>query len=351
MDVFDREFSPEPRGVRLKRRLVTVPRDTLLLLALTVLFPVLLIGTVLVDVVRFVFTRKPWVATRLLIVGWMFFFTQMIGLLRFLGTWITSGFGANRTRLIEKAWPVQAWWARSLFNTIRRVFRVDVEVEGEDNIPPGPIIAMFRHASIVDNLLPVVYVTDRHHINLRWVIKKELLTLPSLDIGGNRLPNYFVDRSAKDSRAEVRRIRALADDLGRDEGVLIFPEGTRFTESKRTRALDRLAEGKQALYERAKALRNLLPPRIGGPMILLDAGTDVLFCGHEGFGGFAHIRDIWAGGLVGRKVSIRFWRVAASEVPSERSARIDWLFDQWQMIDDWVGSKRQQRVGEGAAPA
>jgi 1-acyl-sn-glycerol-3-phosphate acyltransferase len=339
----NREYNPEPRSERLRRRLVSVPRDVLILIALTVLFPLLLVGSAIVDTGRWLVRRTPFVATRLLIVAWMFFFAETVGLLRLLGTWITSGFGANRQRLIREAWPVQAWWGRTLFASIRTVFGLNIDVEGEENLRPGPVLAMFRHASIVDNLLPVVYVTDRNGINLRWIIKKELLTLPSLDIGGNRLPNYFVDRNAKDSRTEIRRIRELSQDLGEDEGVLIYPEGTRYTPEKQTRALARLAEGNASIYERARTLRNVMPPRIGGPMILLDAGTDVVFCAHEGLGGFAHIRDIWSGGLVGRHISVKFWRVPASEIPKERSARIDWLFDQWQALDDWVGVKTQER--------
>jgi 1-acyl-sn-glycerol-3-phosphate acyltransferase len=248
-------------------------------------------------------------------------------------------------------WPVQSWWGSTLFASIRRIFSLEMIVEGEEVVRPGPVLAMFRHASIVDNLLPLVYVTHRNGINLRWVIKKELLTLPSLDIGGNRLPNYFVDRDAKDSRAEITRIRSLAEGLGPNDGVLIYPEGTRFTEEKRRRTLERMAEGSRAIYDRAENLKNVLPPRIGGPLILLESDHDVIFCAHEGLGGFAHIRDLWSGGLVGRTVSVKFWRVPAASIPSGRSARIEWLFDQWQMLDDWVGRKQQERRAAGLAPA
>lgn len=346
----EQDFHPEPRMVRVKRRLISIPRNVLILVVLTVLFPVLLALAAAVDGFRWLIARTPFMASRLLIVAWVFLAAEMVGLVRFFGSWITSGFGLNKKRLVATAWPVQAWWARVLLGTIRSVFGLKFEVEGEDLIAPGPILAMFRHASIVDNLLPAVYATDRKDMKLRWVMKQELLMLPSLDVGGNRLPNYFVDRESKDSRAEVRRIRALAENLGSDEGVLIFPEGTRFTEAKRSRALEKLAESNAVLHARALHLQHLLPPRLGGPLILLDAGLDVVLCGHEGLGGFAHIRDLWSGGLVGRTVSIKFWRVAAVDIPADRSARIEWLFDQWQTIDDWIAEKHIER-GAAAATA
>ena len=38
-------------------------------------------------------------------------------------------------------------------------------------------------------------------------------------------------------------------------------------------------------------------------------------CGHVGFDGFEYISDIWAGGLVGTTVRVRFWRSPAARCP------------------------------------
>jgi 1-acyl-sn-glycerol-3-phosphate acyltransferase len=149
-----------------------------------------------------------------------------------------------------------------------------------------------------------------------------------------------VDRTADDPSHELRQIKALTAGLGADDGVLIYPEGTRFTQAKRTRAIARLEESQAELAERARRMRYVLPPRIGGVLQLLDAGTDVLVCAHQGLGGFASVGDIWSGGMVGTTVRVRFWRIPAADVPAGREDRIDWLYAQWERIDDWIGSQR-----------
>ena len=40
------------------------------------------------------------------------------------------------------------------------------------------------------------YVSRRYHLRLRYVLKRELLWDPCLDIVGQRVPNIFVDRDA-----------------------------------------------------------------------------------------------------------------------------------------------------------
>jgi 1-acyl-sn-glycerol-3-phosphate acyltransferase len=319
-----------------RRRLISIPRSLLLFVATTALLPVLLIGGVAVDTIRWAVHRRPWMSLRLIAFGWIFLAAEAWGLARFLGHWVLSGFGSRREWLVAKAWPVQTWWARTLLTSVRRLFRLTLRVEDAAWARPGPIIAMFRHASIVDNLLPAVLLTHGQGLRLRWIIKRELLWVPALDVGGTRLPNYFVDRDSSDPRTEIRRIRALAADLGKDEGVLIYPEGTRFTERRRTRALAALEQRDPELFARARRLRHLLPPRIGGPLTLLDTGYDVVMCGHEGLGGFAKIRDIWSGALVGRTINVKFWRFGASEIPPNRRERIAWLFDQWAQVDAWI---------------
>ncbi len=317
------------------RRLRTIPTFLAVFTVLTLAFPVLAVAAAVVDVVRGVARHRPWVAVRMLGFAWVYFAAEVVGLLLMFAAWVFSGFGANRKRLIEWTFRTQAWWAATLLRTVGTLFRMRFEVEGADVLAPGPIIVMMRHASIVDNLLPANFITIPHGIRLRYVLKRELLSDPALDVGGNRLPNYFVDRSAMRSRTEIEQVRTLADGLSSTEGVLIYPEGTRFTAEKRERALRRL-ENDEAVIARARRLRNLLPPRLGGPLALLDAGVDVVFCGHSGLGGFAQLGDIWAGGMVGRTVSVRFQRFPAASIPTGDDERAAWFYDRWQDIDDWI---------------
>jgi len=331
----NRPFHDEPRATIVRRRLLTIPRSLLLFTLLTLLAPVVAILAAVVDVTRLVFRRRPAMALRLLAFAWVFLAAEAVGLVWFFASWVRSGFGRNQERLVASAWPVQRWWGRTLFSAVCRLFSLHLVVEGDDPTP-GPIVAMFRHVSIVDNLLPLVLLQDRHRLEMRWVIKRELLSLPALDVGGTRLPNHFVARGSGDPRTELRAIRRLASDLGTNEGVMIYPEGTRFTERRRTRALDQLRQRSPELYERAERLRHVLPPRVGGALTLLDMGYDVVVCAHVGLDGFAKIRNLWSGSLVGRTVRTRFWRISAADVPRSRPERVDWLFTHWEKVDAWI---------------
>jgi len=320
---------------RCKRVMKCLPA---ILILITLLAPFLLGAALLVDVVRWGITRRPFIGVRALAFLWVFLAAEMVGLMWLAAQWVGAGFGASSRRMTASAWQVQTWWARTLFTAVQRLFSLDVVVDDLDVVRPGPIIALFRHASIIDNLLPATLLSDQAGLRMRWIIKRELLSIPALDVGGKRLPNYFVDRSADDPSVELRRIRALAADLGEDEGVLIYPEGTRFTKAKQGRAIARLSGSDPDLADRARHMRHVLPPRTGGVLALLDSGADVVVCAHEGLGGFASVADIWSGALMGRVVRVRFWRTPAAEIPTGRDDRINWLYDQWQRADEWIAS-------------
>ncbi len=333
------EFNPEPRRRVIRRRMITIPRSILALVVLITLAPITVPLALAVDSIRWLVRRQPAMTTRLMALGFVFFATELIGLWRLLLSWIRAGWGRDRSRLRAEAWPIQIWWARTLFRAVLRVFAIDLIVSGQKSASPGPVIAMFRHASIVDNLLPAVLLTADLGIRLRWVVKRELLTLPSLDVAGKRLPNYFVDREAADVRQELRGIKALAADLDDDEGVLIFPEGTRFTSQRRLRALKRMRQAGDAMAERAAGLEFLMPPRPGGTLALLDSGADVVVGVHQGLEGFAKLGDLWSGELVGRTVAVRLTRIDAAAIPRGRKERVDWLYDLWAELDSWIAAQ------------
>jgi nucleotide-binding universal stress UspA family protein len=154
-----------------------------------------------------------------------------------------------------------------------------------------------------------------------------------------------VRRASSDPVGEVTRLRGLADELGEGEALLIYPEGTRHTDAKLAKAQAVIAERQPDVAPLANRLRNVLPPRLGGPLALLDQArdADVVMCGHVGLDGFEYISDIWAGGLVGTTVKVRFWRWPAAAVPAGEQDRIIWLYERWQTLDDWVGEQRAAR--------
>jgi 1-acyl-sn-glycerol-3-phosphate acyltransferase len=295
--------------------------------------------------------RKPWMGVRLAAMAWWFLLGELRGLAGlafvYLATGATFGRGSRRRRRL--VYDLRIRWARSHLAGLRALFGLSFEVEDLDSAGPGPVVILIRHASIIDGALPDAFVGHAHGLGLRFVIKRELSALPTMDIGGRWVPTIFVRRESADTAAEVAQLRRLAQDLGDGEGVLIYPEGTRHSEAKLASAKQAIAERQPAIAPLANRLRNLLPPRLGGPLALLDEarGADVVVFGHVGLDGFRHVRDIWGGGLVKTTVRLRFWRFPAADVPTGQDERIAWLYERWLTLDAWVG---EQRRAEGLRP-
>ncbi len=308
----------------------------------TATLPLLLLAAAAVDVVLRMRHRRPFILVRGMLFGWVFLAVEMLALSGLLITWVVSGFGLLRKAELNMTYRLQYWWLGLLMGAFRRIFSLGLEVEGDEVVAPGPIILMVRHASIVDTLLPNLVVSRRRGIRLRYVLKSELLLAPTIDIGAHRLINHFVDREGGDSSAQVEFIRALSADLSTDEGVLIYPEGTRFTEEKRVRVIESLRTRDPPLAERAERLHHVLPPRLGGTLALLDPLTpaDVVVMAHVGLDGLATVKHVLDGSIVGGCIRVRFWRIPSGDIPADREGRIDWMFDQWERVDAWIAEHR-----------
>ncbi len=340
-----------PVGPRLWRRVRGISLEIVAFVLVTVLLPVLLLGAALVDLLLWIRQRKPWVGVRLVAFLWWFLFGEIRALAALLGIWVFTGgpFGTGSLRRTRGIYVLRVHWSRSHLGGIRALFGLRFEVEGLALAGPGPAVIMMRHASIVDNLLPDVFVARTHGVGLRFVIKRELQMIPTIDIGGRWAPTFYARRGSDDTAGEVAALRTLAHGLGRHEAILIYPEGTRFTTAKLDRAKHVIAERQPEVAPLADRLQHILPPRLGGPIALLEEATDadVVFCGHAGFDGYAHISDIWSGRLVGKTIHIRFWRHPAAEVPRDEEGLVAWLYERWQMLDDWVGEQRRIEHEEG----
>jgi 1-acyl-sn-glycerol-3-phosphate acyltransferase len=312
-----------------------------------VLAPLLLVVAILVDLVRWLRSGIPPIAWRLYAFLTIYLTAEVGAILGSLWIWLISGSGTDKHRIVMRTFGLQRWWATFLWESACLIFGFRLQIEGADLVTPGPILVLSRHASIVDNLLPFQVFTRHDRIRLRYVFKKELLLDPAIDIAGNNLLSHFVDRKGTDTDRELAALRRLATDLKSDEGVLIYPEGTRYSPEKRERAVAALGKSPR-LLALAQSLHSLLPPRLGGVTALLDAtSADVIVMGHKGLEGFARVKDIWARGMVGSVVRVRLWRIARSEVPEGRRPRIEWLYGVWTEMDRWLTAMPVMETRDG----
>jgi 1-acyl-sn-glycerol-3-phosphate acyltransferase len=298
-------------------------------------------------------------AVRLIAMLWWFLAGELYGLAGLLAIQFVS-VGRDGRRRRQLVFALKRQWLGSHVAGLRRLFGLRFEFDGLELAGPGPVLVMIRHASIIDNALPDVIIGGAHQIGFRFVIKRELRMLPTIDIGGRWVPTLFVRRASGDTATELAKLRPLTENLGPGEGVLIYPEGTRCTAEKLARAKQIIAERQPAIAPLAEPLRHVLPPRLGGVLALLegcrDAVTvdgsrvDVVVFGHVGLDGFEYISDIWAGGLIGTTVRMKFWRYHASELPADRDALIAWLYGAWRTLDDWIGEWITEATPAGRAP-
>lgn len=313
----------------IRRRLITITGMVAALWVVSALLPWLFIVAVLIDLVR---RAKSFSTVRLTVFLFSFLVVENVGLAALFFTFISTRAGTparrKRTFAIQRAYTAGHLWS------VTRIFALRFVVEGSDLASTGPFVALVRHASLVDVLVPGGFIANAHRIELRYVLKKELLAEPCLDVAGHWIPNHFVDRGGGDTERELNAIRALKRDIGSKEGVLLYPEGTRFSRRKR----ERLLEGPEKA--RAGKLKHLLPIRPGGALALLEAAPscDVLFVGHHGLEGLTRLNEIWRGALVGKTVTIKLWREPASSIPASADARLAWLDSQWQRVDAWLES-------------
>lgn len=315
------------------RRTMTISVYFLMWVLLTVLAP----AWIPVAFVIGVFRQSSFIVLRLLVVFWTYFTVELMGLVAAGTIYLITPRDVERRR--ELFFHLSCWWGSTLFGAVRRLLSLTVSIEGEEKILPAPVLVFIRHASIIDTAVPITFISKPHGLQLRYVFKRELLVDPCVDVAGHVWPNYFIDRGGS-TEEELKGVRQLAEDLD-SQGVLLYPEGTRFTERKKKIALEQLRKHHPELVPIAESYTHCLPPKPGGALTLLDAApdTDVLIVAHRGLEGLAEIADLWGGTVVGKAVEIQIWRVPAHDIPEGHDARRRWLFDWWKRVDDFVSAR------------
>jgi len=341
--------SPGGRGLlppRWVRRVVIAPAFVLGALIFLLAMPIWLL------VAAFVSRLVPgrW---RILRVAWFLFvylWWEAVALVCLFAMWIASGFGHA---IPSAAWQRRhyafaSWWLDRVMGSARRTFRlkIDHEVGDLDERSPNPVLVFSRHAGPGDSFLLVdelLNVADRQP---RIVLKDMLQMDPTVDVLLNRVPTKFVPSHGRAGQTVTHSIAELASGMGSDDALVLFPEGGNFTPGRHERAVAKLLEiGRPVLSERASRMRHLLPPKPLGALTAIDAAphADVVFVGHVGLEQLSTMRDLWRGIPLDAAVRSRLWRVAAADIPPP-DERESWLYDQWEMIDDWI--EEQVAIGD-----
>ena len=91
-----------------------------------------------------------------------------------------------------------------------------VALEGQEEAQSGPFLLLVRHTSLADTVLAATFLSHPNGIGLRYILKKELLWDPCLDIVGRRLPNHFVDRSGRNTERELNAVKSISATSARE---------------------------------------------------------------------------------------------------------------------------------------
>lgn len=229
----------------------------------------------------------------------------------------------------EANYALQRAWALGLWNLAVGLYQLDVRVDGADQIEPGPLLLLPRHSSLADTLLPITVLGPKH-MRPRYVLKRELLWDPCLDVVGNRVPNAFVQRSG-DTENAIAGVAALAKDMGSHDAIVLYPEGTRFSPERQARALARVQPERRA---RCATWRHVMPPHSGGVCAVLAVRKmDVVFCAHRGLEPAATAKALLNGSMIGQRVDVSLWRVDAAQIPDGRADQALWLDAMWEEME------------------
>ena len=331
----------EGRVRRWSRRLATVGAIFIGLTLFLATAPLWVLIVATLDLIH----RSAWARLRCGLYLTWFLVCEAVGLLVALGLFIWPS--GSREVWLSRHYALQNYWAGALLDGAVKIFRLKIQIEGQEAFESGPLLLFMRHATLIDTLLPAALVSRPHGMRLRYVMKRELRIDPCLDIVGDRLPNAFIRRGLADGSAERLRVIDLTRDLGSKDGVVIYPEGTRFTPERRARLMKKFSEaGESARLAKAESFLHVLPPRLGGVMGLMDVApeADVVFCAHSGMERLTRLGDLFSGQVLGAKLRVRAWRVRAQDIPRTEVAREAWLEEEWRKVDRFVEGSDEGRL-------
>jgi 1-acyl-sn-glycerol-3-phosphate acyltransferase len=328
---------------RYLRRAVTIPVVALVTVVLTMASPVLAVAAALGDLATDLRRRR---CSRLVVFVVLFGWIEVMAMVLALGAWTRAGGRMRKPSTQRRLQKLVGQHAHRIVTVCARVIGLRLVVTGLEALDDGEaVLCLSHHTSLLDSVLPAELLGYQLGYDVHYVMKRSLQWSPAMDIVGHWIPVHFVDRSGRDSDAEIRAVAGLARDLRRRQAPVIYPEGTFFNERRLALAVDQMAQRTPDLVARVAQLRFVLPPRVGGAFALLDAApdVDVLLAVHVGFERFTSLRRIVASVPFRDPVHVHFWRVPRTQVPVAADERFRWLFAQFEHMDQWVGEQLDGR--------
>ena len=334
----------------LVRRLVVAPLVVLLAIAAWVLLPLWALAAAALSPLL----PGRWRALRLLWIVVLYLTIEAATLAVMLGLWLASGFGRRlRTPYFEGIhYDLVQGVTWVFFREARRVLRLQIATDGPapDSHPGRPLIVCCRHAGPGDSFTLIHALMRWYDREPRVVLKDTMAWDPMIDVVLNRIPARFISPSPRPGADLETQIAELATGLDENDAFVIFPEGGNFTPARRQRAIDRLRRlGLHAMAARAEGMLHVLAPKPGGLLAALDAAphADVVLVAHTGLDHLLTVGDLWRELPMDKRIVMRWWQVPRSEIPEGRDERIEWLYDWWERIDDWIAANRPEELSSG----
>lgn len=161
--------------------------------------------------------------------------------------------GAPESRIRKAVSMRQSLWNGRLFRWICAIMQIKVKMELPDYDKHAPVLVVMNHQNAFDVLIIGGFIPKTGRMDTRWVIKKEVLSIPVISLMA-RLSGCLPVARRKDA-GDLDLLRQLAHEYETDgASFLIFVEGHRFSHPK---------EG--------SGYRHLLPPKQAGFQALADA--------------------------------------------------------------------------------
>jgi hypothetical protein len=291
---------------------------------------------------------QPRLLARLVI---EYFARELLVLLACGGLWLVSGCGWRiRSRPFRRAhYRLLGWLVNGLSSRARELLDIDIAPHPSPEATrrlelDRPLLFFSRHAGPGDTVLLTDLLMTRYH-RLPSVVFKDALTIdPCVDLLGHRLPHAALHLA--DAEECEARIREVSANLGPRGLMLLFPEGGNITAQRRRSAIAKLwRKGMRREARAGEEMAHVLPPHPSGAIAALDGSpdSDVIFGAHTGLGLAAFPRELWRDTPIGRTLKTRMWLVPASERPRDPEAQVQWLYDWWKRIDDWIQSEGEPR--------